>query len=117
MKKTILLVDDELIIRLTSGEILEELGFDVVIASAGTEALEMFSGMYNDISLVMLDMTLPDISGIEVFNSMKQTSPNMKFLLTSGYSQDMTGISDKAAFIQKPYSITELSSMIDKLIG
>ena len=117
MKKIILLVDDENIIRLTSGEILEELGFDVIIACTGSEGLEIFNKRYGEISLVILDMTLPDISGIEVFQKMKKISSNMKFLLTSGYKREMTDAVNEVSFIQKPYTIEELSNSIDALIG
>jgi len=116
MKKLVLLVDDEEIIRLTSGEIFEELGFDVITAATGNEALEIFKTRMDDITLVFLDMSLPDFSGIELYNLMKKISNKTKFLLTSGYRQDMTGADSNAVFIQKPYTITELTGRLNQLV-
>ena len=117
MKKLVLLVDDEEIIRLTSGEILEELGFDVIAAADGKEGLAIFKARISEISLVFIDMTLPDMTGMELFNEMKGLSSGAKFLLTSGYRQDMTDAGNDAEFIQKPYTISELSKHLKGLIG
>lgn len=117
MKKLVLLVDDEEIIRLTTCEILEELGFDVITAATGNEGFTIFKDRNSEISLAFIDMTLPDMSGFELFEKMKKISSSVKFLLTSGYRQDMTGVGNEAAFIQKPYTISELSSRLKKLIG
>jgi DNA-binding NtrC family response regulator len=117
MKKLVLLVDDEDIIRLTSGEILQEIGFDVITAGTGREGLEIFNTKTGEIALVILDMTLPDISGMELLNEMKKIKSGSKFLLTSGYRQDMTGSGSEVEFIQKPYTITELNSKLNKLLG
>jgi DNA-binding NtrC family response regulator len=117
MKRLVLLVDDEEIIRLTSGEILEELGFDVVAAATGREGLAVFRERNSEISLVFIDMTLPDMSGMDLFEEMKKISQDTKFLLTSGYRQDMTGAGDKAVFIQKPYTISELNIRLTELLG
>ncbi len=117
MKKLVLLVDDEEIIRLTSGEILEELGFEVIVAATGNEGLDLFKANCEKISAVILDMTLPDISGTDLYAEMKKITSKAKFLLTSGYKQDMTGSGREVMFIQKPYTISELSSRLDELIG
>lgn len=117
MKKLVLLVDDEEIIRLTSGEILEELGFDVITAATGNEAIEIYRNKFSDISLVIIDMTLPDISGMELFNSLKKINSENKFLFTSGYRQDMVNPDSEITFIQKPYTISELSERLNKLLG
>lgn len=115
MKKTVLLVDDEEIIRLTSGEIMEELGYTVIVAGSGYEALEIFKSMYNELTFVFLDMTLPDFSGMELIHEMKKISSDIKFLLTSGYRVDMTEVGDEARFIQKPYTISELNEKLNDL--
>jgi DNA-binding response OmpR family regulator len=117
MKKLVLLIDDEDIIRMTSGEILEELGLDVITAATGNEGLEVFKSKSSDISLVILDLTLPDMPGMEVFNEMRKTPSGVKYLLTSGYSQDMAEIGKDASFIQKPYTMTELNKRLVDLLG
>lgn len=116
MKRLVLLIDDEKIIRMTSGEILEELGFDVITAGTGSEGLDIFKAKQNEISIVILDMTLPDIQGIELFNQMKKLSTDIKFLFTSGYRQDMTDAGRDVMFIQKPYTIQELNDRLNELI-
>ncbi len=117
MKKLVLLVDDEKIIRMTSGEILEELGYEVITAGTGKEGFEVFHQRKNDISIVILDMTLPDINGSEVFKQMRELSSGAKFLLTSGYRQDMVDTGKDVMFIQKPYTIKELNDRLNELIG
>jgi len=117
MKKLVLLIDDEKIIRMTSGEILEELGFEVITAGTGSEALDIFKSKQDQISVVILDMTLPDITGVELFNQMKKLPSDIKYLFTSGYRQDMINAGKNVAFIQKPYTIQELNSKLNELIG
>lgn len=117
MKKTVLLVDDEEIIRLTSGEIMEELGYSVIVAGSGNEALEIFKVRYKELTFVFLDMTLPDYSGMDLLHEMKKISSNIKFLLTSGYRVDMTGAGNETMFIQKPYTISELNKKLNELIS
>lgn len=116
MKKVVLLVDDEEIVRLTSGEILEELGLQVITAASGNEALDILKAGKENFSLIILDMTLPDYSGIDLFNEIKKINSDLKFLLTSGYRQDMSGAAGDLMFIQKPYTISELSGSLKKLI-
>lgn len=117
MKKLVLLVDDEEIIRMTTGEILAELGFDVITIGTGREALDIFKSDNSKISLVILDMTLPDITGFALFSEMKQINSEVKFLLTSGYRQDMSGAGDGVSFIQKPYTILDLNNKLKSIFG
>lgn len=117
MKKLVLLVDDEEIIRMTSGEILVELGFEVLTAGTGEEAILLFKSKCSEIAIAILDMTLPDMSGIELYNEIKKIPSSARFLMTSGYRQDMTGMGNEIVFIQKPYTITELNNKLNDLIG
>jgi DNA-binding NtrC family response regulator len=117
MRKLVLLVDDEEIIRMTTGEILEELGFDVISAGTGSEGLDVYKENYSKIALVILDMTLPDITGVELFNEMKKISKNVKFLLTSGYRQDMSGAGGDVSFIQKPYTMSDLDNRLKEILS
>jgi DNA-binding response OmpR family regulator len=117
MKKLVLLVDDEEIIRMTTGEILEELGFDVIRAGTGFEGLDVYKADNSKIDLVILDMTLPDMTGVELFSEMKKISKDAKFLLTSGYRHDMSGADDDAMFIQKPYTMTDLDNRLKEIFS
>ena len=115
MKKLILLIDDEEIIRITSGEIMAELGFDVITAGSGSEALDIYKKRYRDISLVILDLTLPDRPGIEIFHELVNIDPDAKVMLTSGFTQESLD-RDNVVFIQKPYTISDLNNKLNELI-
>ncbi|PKL16871.1 MAG: hypothetical protein CVV49_14030 [Spirochaetae bacterium HGW-Spirochaetae-5] len=117
MKRLVLLIDDEEIIRMTTGEILEELGFDVISAGTGLEGLDVYKSDHSRIDLVILDMTLPDITGVELFAEMKKISNDVKILLTSGYRHDMSGADDDAMFIQKPYTMTDLDNRLKEIFS
>ena len=101
-------------------EILEKLGYKVFLAAGGAEAIEIYGKNKSEIDLVILDMIMPDISGNIVFEKMKEINPEVKVLLSSGYS-----INGQAAeiikkgcccFIQKPFNIIKLSNIIDKIL-
>ncbi|MDD5531933.1 MAG: response regulator, partial [Syntrophales bacterium] len=117
--ETILLVDDEQVILTVNGEMLEKLGYKVLMAKGGREAIEIFRGN-PDIKLVILDMIMPDLGGREVFEALKELDPSIRVILSSGYS-----LSDEAArmmergcraFIQKPFNILELSDRIRRVL-
>jgi CheY-like chemotaxis protein len=117
---TILFVDDEEMIISLSKEILKKLGYNVLLASGGKEALELYRENMGKIDLVILDMIMPDLSGKIVFEKMKEMDPNVRVLLSSGYS-----INGQAAeiikqgccgFIQKPFNVIQLSKTIDRII-
>jgi DNA-binding response OmpR family regulator len=108
----ILLIDDEEIIRMTSGEILNERGYAVLSAASGDEGVS--------ISLVILDMSMPGKSGLEIYREIKELMPSMKILLTSGYKEEesVERMLEKAndGFIQKPYTIEELNNRLAAMI-
>jgi CheY-like chemotaxis protein len=123
-KGLILLVDDEDIVRMTSEEILSELGFDVLTASCAHEALDIMKDKSSQISLVILDMTLPDKSGKEICISLRELNPDLKILFTSGMSiddykelQHCQSNGSLISFIQKPYTLSELNSAIESILG
>jgi two-component system, cell cycle sensor histidine kinase and response regulator CckA len=113
---TVLLVDDEEMVRVVAKRMLEHFGFSVLLASDGAEALEIFRARLGTISLVILDLTMPRMDGIETLAALRGLSGDAKFLLSSGYSEHE--ISKRFAgqgfsgFIEKPYRLSELG---DKL--
>jgi len=117
----ILLVDDEEAIRRTAAHMLEEFGYRVLTAVNGEEAIGIFRNRHGEIRAVVLDMAMPRKSGMETFMEMKTIDPSVKVLLTSGFRQDERvqkimahGVDD---FIQKPYTMVDLSRKIKKIIG
>ncbi|MEA1923467.1 MAG: PAS domain S-box protein [Pseudomonadota bacterium] len=116
---TILLVDDEAIVREVNEEILSELGHRVLSAGNGRQALEIYQEKGGEIDLVILDMIMPEMSGAEVFTKLKELNPKVKVLLASGYSVE--GQSAKimaqgcSGFIQKPFTLELLSNKINEI--
>jgi len=119
-RETILLVDDEESIVDVCGEILETLGYNVLKAGNGHDALKIFADNKDLIDLVILDMIMPGLSGNETFDGLKLINPQVKVLLSSGY---VTGnqakiIMEKGcqAFIQKPFRMEEFSRKIREVL-
>ncbi|MBW1740730.1 MAG: PAS domain S-box protein [Deltaproteobacteria bacterium] len=112
----VLLVDDEDMIIDVGEEILKELGYRVLLARSGKEAIEVYEKNKDNIDMVILDMIMPDTGGGEVYDRMKGINPNVKVLLSSGYSVEgqATEILERGCdgFIQKPFNIRQLSEKI-----
>jgi len=117
---TILLVDDEDSIRMVAGRMLEQLGYQVLMAANGHQALEIYRREQNRIDLMILDMIMPGMGGAESFHKVKAINPMVKVLLSSGYSLDGETQEVMAAgahgFIQKPYRIAALSHKVAELL-
>jgi PAS domain S-box-containing protein len=115
-KETVLLVDDEEMIVDVGERMLNKLGYEVLTAMDGDEAVEIYQTHKDKINLVILDMVMPRASGGEVFDRLKQIEPAIKVILCSGYSIDgqATEILDRgcSAFIQKPFDLQTLSQQI-----
>jgi len=113
---TVLIVDDEETIREVAGLMLEDMGFDVLLAENGLVAIDLYHKHKEEIAAVLLDMTMPKMNGEETFRELRRINPGVKVILSSGYNeQDATqrfmgkGL---AAFIQKPYAPAELHSIM-----
>lgn len=119
--ETVLLVDDEENSLDAGIKILQLLGYDVLGARGGKEAINIYKENKDKIALVILDIIMPDMGGRAVYESMKEINSDLKILLTSGYildeewSQILENKRDD--FIQKPFSINELSVKIRELLS
>ncbi len=117
---TILLIDDEKMILDVGRELLEELGYTVLSALSGREALDIFQKNSDKIDLVIMDMIMPGMGGGETFDRLRAINPNIKVLLSSGYS--VNGQASKIlhrgcdGFIQKPFNLNQLSEKIGKIM-
>ncbi len=118
---TVLLVDDEEVILEVGKELLEAMGYRVLTAKNGKEAIEVYRRNQEDIDLVLLDMVMPNTSGGEAYDRMKEINPDIKVLLASGYSIDgeATDILERGCngFIQKPFNMKELFQAIKEILG
>ena len=112
----ILVVDDEETVRIAAKIMLETRGFTVLTAEDGRAALEVFRSRIDEIVVVLLDLTMPHLDGEETFRELRRMRPDVRVILSSGYSEQET--TDRfagkglAGFIQKPYGLRPLIEKI-----
>jgi PAS domain S-box-containing protein len=118
--ETILLVEDEEVVLDVSVKMLQKLGYTVLAAKNGEEAIGLYKEKQDTIDLVILDMILPEIGGGEVYDAIKEIKPDVRVLLASGYSVDSQAkqILSRGCngFIQKPFNFSELSAKIKEIL-
>lgn len=118
---TILVVDDEENMRITASAILEDLGYTVIQAKNGEEAVSIYKENQQSIDLVLLDMMMPVMNGRDCFNTLQQLNPQVCVLLSSGYiiEEDLKEMQKKGlkGFIRKPYLSGPLSQAIQKALN
>ncbi len=117
---TILLVDDEEMILESTSPALESLGFRVIKARDGVQALELFMERSTELALVLMDLSMPRMDGTSAFLAMRRIRPEVPVLLTSGYDQkeateDLLA-QGLAGFVQKPYRIRDLARELDRVL-
>lgn len=116
-----LLADDEDSVRNVTQLMLETIGFDVIPASNGAEALELFQKHNNDFRLILLDLTMPELDGVEVLQELRKLVPDVKVIMMSGFNKENTlgRFSDQglAGFIQKPFRLEDLRSKIKEVLS
>ena len=115
------MVDDEELMTDISQQFLQKMGFKVLIAKSGKEAIEVFNANRDIIDLVILDIILPGMDGGAIYDRLKEIKPGIKVLIASGYS-----INGKAGelmekgcsgFIQKPFRQSELSLKLNEILN
>ena len=117
--KTILLVDDEDMIWDVLSDMLQELGYRVILAGDGQEAVQIYAGNPGQIDLVILDMLMPNMGGRETFFILKELDPAVKVLASSGYvsQEEIQDVMDSGAagFLRKPYRLADLAKKIEDI--
>ncbi|MCD4748211.1 MAG: response regulator, partial [Thermoanaerobaculales bacterium] len=112
--------DDDAMIRGLAPRMLERLGFQAITAADGEEALEIFRDRAEDISCVLLDLTMPRMGGEETFAAMRQVKADVPVILTSGYNEQFVteGFSGKglAGFLQKPFVVEALARVLREVL-
>jgi two-component system, cell cycle sensor histidine kinase and response regulator CckA len=119
-KGTVLLVDDDESVRAVGRKMLERIGFTVVTAADGSEAIARFRERADDIICAIVDLTMPHVDGAETFRELRRMRPGVRVILSSGYNeQDVTqrfvgkGL---AGFIQKPYQLSTLVAVLKEVL-
>ncbi|MBQ6470915.1 MAG: response regulator [Victivallales bacterium] len=118
--ETILLVDDEDMIWDVVFDMLTDLGYTVVMAGNGREAVEIFQANPSEFDLVLLDMLMPEMNGSEAFYELKKSAPDIRVLLASGYvnEEDVQDVLTAGAngFLRKPYRLRDLARKIRDIL-
>ncbi|MCF6208662.1 MAG: ATP-binding protein, partial [Ghiorsea sp.] len=114
--EVILLVDDEPMVLEMSADVLQSLGYHVLLASNGLEAVDIFKANQNNIALVITDIVMPKLGGIEAVKRIRKIQPNAKIIFSTGYDPDstltQTIIANNDPVLNKPYRISDLSALI-----
>jgi PAS domain S-box-containing protein len=118
--ETVLVIDDENIVRRSAKTVLERYGYEVVLAENGKEGLELYRVFAGRVKVVLLDMTMPVMGGEETFRALKTINPDVRVILSSGYNEAeavrrFTG-KGLAGFLQKPYSAATLTEKIRSVL-
>ncbi len=118
--ETILMVDDNELVLNTAHKVLESLGYQVIVASNGNNALEQYKEHQNDIDLVILDVVMPGLGGVDTLKAMREMNPSVKVMFATGYDKKSTldGLDDidSIKVISKPFAVGPLSKAIRKVL-
>lgn len=117
----ILIIDDEEMIRSLAQRILTRGGFDVLTAESGQSGLKLFSENFHQIDLVLLDLTMDDMPGIETLKRIREISPDLPCIISSGQEPGPNELPDElnrnVCFLQKPYRAMQLSEMVNQILS
>lgn len=118
--ETILLVEDNEQVRGTVCDILEEQGYNIISATCGKEALLRASSTDQPIHLLLTDVVMPDINGKQLHETLLETTPSLKVLFMSGYTDDIIAkhgmLDEETQFIQKPFSSQSILEKVRQVI-
>lgn len=117
----VLVVDDDPVALATTRDMLAELGYKVLTAAGGSAGVECYREHGREVDLVLLDLAMPEVDGLECFRAMKRLNPNIRAILVSGYAMDMGEAKvigeGMLGTIQKPYTLERLGETIKRLGG
>lgn len=118
--ETILIVDDEDMVINVGSEMLERLGYKVLMAKSGRDGVRIYETCKEEVSLVIMDLIMPEMGGIEAYKHIKDINPDVKVLFSTGYilesSMDDMMEKGKVEFIQKPFGMEELSRKVNHVL-
>ena len=116
---TVLIIDDEEMIRDLVEKVLTKAGFDVLTAASGRSGLALFSQYHFRIDLIVLDLLMDDLSGVETLRRIREVSPDLPCIISSGEAPAPDELPDElnhnVRFLQKPYHASQLLEMISQV--
>ncbi len=117
----VLVIDDEMMVAELARDILQRFGYTVLLESSGEQAIDLFYRRSNEIVAVVLDVVMPGMDGREVFHRLRAVNPNVKVIISSGYSREQDADDllklGAAGFVQKPYRIAELVKAVGETVA
>jgi two-component system, cell cycle sensor histidine kinase and response regulator CckA len=117
----VLVIDDDETVRVVARRLLERRGFRVAVAVDGLDGLAQFSEAPGDFALVLLDLTMPKLGGVETMAALQELAPDVRVLLTSGYREREVATRfagmEPAGFVQKPFRAEELYSAVTRALN
>jgi CheY-like chemotaxis protein len=119
-KETVLVAEDEELLRRLAKEILEGLGYNVLLAADGEDAVKVFEANRDQIDVVVLDLVMPKLGGRAAYESMRSAGCSVPVIFMTGYSAELAkntnhqGLGD--GFIQKPYSVQSLGQKVREVL-
>ena len=118
-KKKALVIDDEEALRDIVTEVLAMVDMESITASSGVEAIKMVTEHSNQIDIMIIDMYMPDLTGEETYEKLKEFYPNCPVLYISGLdrSEDYKSSDPNVQFLKKPFAVKDLQDTINKLIN
>ncbi len=116
--KQIMIIDDEYLVRMVLKDILLDLGYAVTSFENGVTAVEYYKVNKDNIDLVICDMVMPEMTGKEVFNNLKEINPNVKFIVLSGYNNEDEDnfFSSITSYLTKPIMLNTLGEVVEKAL-
>jgi len=111
-------VDDEPLVRAFVERGLEKLGYRVITVDNGKRACEVYASRPQEIEYVLLDLVMPEVSGLETYQKLREINPQVRVILSSGYSLEKFAQEARAMgadFIGKPYTLETLSGALKRL--
>lgn len=118
--ETILLVDDDRIVIDVARDMLEILGYRVIVTQQGREAVDIYARQKDEIDLVIHDMVMPGMNGADVFQALKKINPEVRVILTSGYimNKQIAAIMEQGcrAFMPKPFRLEDLAVKVREVL-
>ncbi|MBN2530171.1 MAG: response regulator [Deltaproteobacteria bacterium] len=119
-KETVLVVDDEYQVITLLKRLLNGCGYRVITAENGKKALTIYASQYSEIDLVLLDIIMPEMRGLECFRKMKEIDPDVKVVINTGYTGDDSAaqmlMEGAKAIVEKPFDVNRLSATISKVL-
>jgi two-component system cell cycle sensor histidine kinase/response regulator CckA len=116
----VLLVDDEPLLRKVGAQLMKSLGYDVLVASDGAEGLRLFVERHRELTAVLCDLVMPELSGVDAIARMKQVDPSVPIIACSGYphGERVGGPPPECdAFLPKPFHRAELAAALERVTG